>query len=559
MIASTTTRAAAGTTTTRAAGGTTGHLAIVLHAHLPFVRHPEHARHLEERWLFEAILECYLPLIGALDRLAQEGVPVALTMSLTPTLADMLQDDLLRARFEAHLARLQALQRSERLRAGGDANVGKAVGFYGGWLAEARATWERHGGDVVAALVSHARAGRLDLLASAATHAFLPGLMAEPRALRAQVRVGLRAFAEQTGLKPVGFWMPECAYDPTFDAVLAEEGVRFTIVEEHGLHFARPRPPAGTYAPVASPSGVAFFARDLASGRQVWSRDEGYPGDPWYREFYRDIGFDLPEPELLGEIGPYGARVFTGLKYHRVTAPGIDLADKAPWDPDVARERAWVHAGHFVDSRRKQLEGIRAVLSGGAPPIVCSPYDAELFGHWWFEGPWFLEAVFRRLAQGLAPGVEPITLRAFLHRNPAMLRATPAASTWGARGHSSVWIDHPNAWLWRHVHHASRDVVKTVARLREVAARTRDGAVTAALEQAITELLLLQSSDWPFILETATAEGYAAARARAHAARLRDLLAMIDTGEVDDRRLADLGSRDDFLAAQRDMLPSAYA
>lgn len=542
---------------TRQPAPETGYLALVLHAHLPFVRHPEHGRHLEERWLFEAILECYLPLIDLLDRLAREGVPVALTMSLTPTLGDMLQDELLGKRFVAHLGRLQALARKEELRAADDSEVGRAVRFYGPRLAELRKVWERHDGDLVAALVGHARAGRLDLLASAATHAFLPGLVSEPAALRAQVRIGMRAFAAQTGLKPVGFWLPECGYDPVFDQVLAEEGVRFTVLEEHGVSYARPRPAAGAYLPIASPSGVAFFGRDLPSGRQVWSRDEGYPGDPWYREFYRDIGFDLPEQELLGEIGPYGARVFTGLKYHRVTGAGLELSQKAGWEPSMARERAWVHAGHFVESRHAQLSAIHAQLPEGAAPIVCSPYDAELFGHWWFEGPWFLEGIFRRLAQHAAPGLSPITLRGYLGRHPHLVRATPAATTWGARGHASVWIDQPNAWLWRHVHHASREVSAVLERARNAQAEARDPAVAGALEQAITELLLLQSSDWPFILETGTAEGYATARVRAHAARLRDLLTMIERGEIDGARLDDLASRDDYLS-RRDSLPPAF-
>jgi 1,4-alpha-glucan branching enzyme len=528
-----------------------GHLAIVLHAHLPYVRHPEHARHLEERWLFEAIVECYLPLISMLDRLEGERIPVALTMSLTPTLGDMLQDDLLRARFEGHLARLQALQRKELRRVGGDASFGPAAHFYGSWLAEMRATWERHRGDLVSAFVRHARAGRLDLLASAATHAFLPGLLPDRRALRAQIRVGLQAFAAQTGLKPVGFWLPECAYDPAFDDILGSEGVRYAILEEHGVLRATPRPPGGVYAPIASPGGTAFFARDLASGRQVWSRDEGYPGDPWYREFYRDIGFDLPESELLGEVGPYGARVNTGLKYHRVTAPGIDLADKAPWVPSSARERAEVHAEHFLESRRAQLAGIPAFE--GAPPIVCSPYDAELFGHWWFEGPWFLEAIFRKLARGAAPELAATTLRGYLDRHPRMVRATPAASTWGARGHSAVWVDETNAWLWRHVHHAGRELESAVARGTAV-----DGGA-GALEQATAELLLLQGSDWPFILAMRTAEGYAAGRARAHAARLRELVGMIGRGTIDDGRLADLSARDDFLAPIREQAAGAFA
>ena len=536
-----------------------GYLSIVLHAHLPFIRHPEHARHLEERWLYEAMLECYLPLVSLLDRLERDSVPVALTMSLTPTLGDMLQDDLLRRRFAHHLARLEALQRTESRRVDGDGELREVVRFYGEWLAEARATWERHRGDIVNALLHHVAGGRLDLLASAATHAFLPGLLPERRALRAQIRAGLRAFESQTGLRPCGFWLPECAYDPAFDDVLAQEGVRFTVVEGHALTLARPRPPAGVYAPIASPSGVAFFGRDLESGRQVWSRDEGYPGDPNYREFYRDIGFDLAEHHLLGEIGPYRARVNTGLKYHRVTAPGIDLADKEVYAPHVAMERAWTHAGHFVSARRQQVRHLASALGDATVPIVVAPYDAELFGHWWFEGPRFLEGVFRHLAQTAradgAAALEAITLRGFLARHPAMVVATPAASTWGAQGHGGVWIDPANAFMWRHVHHASRRVGEGVAR----SALEGDPSLREAARQAAIELLLLQSSDWPFILKMATAEGYAGARARAHAARARKLAAMMEQGAADRGAIAELASRDDFLAPLGDRVIDAFA
>ncbi|MFI5298097.1 MAG: DUF1957 domain-containing protein, partial [Polyangiales bacterium] len=223
----------------------TAELAIVLHAHLPFVRHPEHPRHLEERWLFDATTECYLPLVDMLDRLAAEGVPVALTMSLTPTLADMLRDDLLNARFEQHLSRLDSLLRKEQRRAEGEPSIAAVTAFYAERLATARATWERHRGDLVGALVGHARAGRVDLLASAATHAFLPGLLSTPDAIARQIQVGMRSFEAQTGLPAVGFWLPECAYHPSFDAALAEAGVGYAIVEEAALRLARPQPPMG--------------------------------------------------------------------------------------------------------------------------------------------------------------------------------------------------------------------------------------------------------------------------------------------------------------------------
>ncbi len=172
---------------------------------------------------------------------------------------------------------------------------------------------------------------------------------------------------------------------------MARAGIRFTVVDTHGILHARPRPPFGVHAPICSPGGVAFFGRDLESSRQVWSRDEGYPGDAYYRDFYRDIGFDLPEADLMGEVAGDGSRLMTGLKYYRITGKDVE---KQPYQPGPAREKAWEHAGNFVFNRVKQIEFLTEAQPTSAPPIVVSPYDAELYGHWWFEGPIFLEAVF---------------------------------------------------------------------------------------------------------------------------------------------------------------------
>lgn len=539
-----------------------GCFALVLHAHLPFVRHPEHEMHLEERWLFEAIVECYLPILAMLDRLERDGVPTALTMSLTPTLGDMLQDTLLRRRFLAHLGRLEALQRKEARRLGGSSQA-SVVAMHDAWLATVRATWERHDGDLVAGFVHHHDRGAVELVASAATHAFLPGLVRSPRALRAQIRLGLDAFTAQTGRTATGFWLPECAYHADVDDRLAAEGVGYSIVEEHGLGHAFPRPPAGPHAPVLSPSGVAWFARDLASGRQVWSRHEGYPGDPWYREFYRDIGFDFPEAELLGEIGPHGTRVATGLKYHRITGPEVPLDKKEPYDPDAAKERAWSHAGHFVHSRAAQARWLAKELGydpsrpgpAGSPPIIVAPYDAELFGHWWFEGPLFLEGVFRHLAlPAVAREIEGVTLGGYLRAHPQLVCARPAPSTWGAQGQSRIWTGPANARLWRHVHHA---VARVLAAIDERWADATPPA-RAAIRQAAIELLLLQSSDWSFILAMETSERYAETRWRGHAGRLHALLDAVEAGQIDDAQVATIAARDDFLGALGDRVIEAF-
>ncbi|MFS8072014.1 MAG: DUF1957 domain-containing protein, partial [Byssovorax sp.] len=217
-----------------------GHVALLLHAHLPYVRHPEHARPLEERWLHEALIESYLPIVEVLDRLGNEGIHAPLTISLSPTLLAMLGDEMLRARFVWHLSGLQRLA-GRLLRGDGiDGATRAAVGCSGVALAaqaqrlgEVRALWDRLSGDVVGALVRHADAGRIELITTAATHAYLPGLIPSPASIRAQLRLGLRYFERVTGRRARGLWLPECAYDPRLAEDLAASGVRYTVLDAH--------------------------------------------------------------------------------------------------------------------------------------------------------------------------------------------------------------------------------------------------------------------------------------------------------------------------------------
>jgi 1,4-alpha-glucan branching enzyme len=520
-----------------------GYLGLVLHAHLPFVRHPEHARHLEERWLYEAFIECYLPLLEVFDRLAEDGVPFALTMSVTPPLAAMMKDELLQQRFHEHLGRAQALAEREMKRLWGDEQFAPVATFYEEHLRRMRGVWDRHRGDVVAGLVRHWDAGRLELLTCSATHCYLPGMLPAREGIRPQLELGVRGFERIVGRRPTGAWLAECAYHPSFDEEIARAGIRFTILDTHGIANARPRPLWGVHAPIASPSGVAFFGRDVESSKQVWSRDEGYPGDAYYRDFYRDIGFDLPESELMGEVAADGSRLMTGLKYFRITGKDVE---KQAYQPGVAAERARDHAGNFVFNRAAQVRHLASTMP--VPPIVVAPYDAELYGHWWFEGPLFLETVFRRLPEARGE-VEAVTLRQYLERHPTCAQATPSASSWGAGGYGEVWVGPEAAPTWRHVHHATRYTKWLVDQHRGA-----DGARGEALDQAIRELLLLQSSDWPFILKTGTATGYAQARIRSHVHRLRHLGHLVESGRIegeDAAWLEDVARRDNFLGALR--------
>jgi 1,4-alpha-glucan branching enzyme len=280
-----------------------GYLALVLHAHLPFVRHPEHEHFLEEDWLFEAITETYIPLLQMMQRLVSAGVPFKLTMSITPTLCSMLQDRLLRERYVRHLDLLIDLARREQSRNRDHSKLRELAGFYFELFSENRRFFvDERRYDLLSVFRELGQTGSLEIIASAATHGLLPILQQQsPQAARAQVLIGRDVYVDLFGAEPSGFWLPECAYAPDLESVLQEANIRWFILDAHGLVFGQPRPVRSIYAPCYTPAGPAIFARDRDSSRQVWSAHEGYPGDPIYREFYRDAGFDLPM-EHLGPI-----------------------------------------------------------------------------------------------------------------------------------------------------------------------------------------------------------------------------------------------------------------
>jgi 1,4-alpha-glucan branching enzyme len=284
-----------------------GSLALILHAHLPFVRHPEHEHFLEEDWLFEAITETYIPLLQMMQRLLRDGVPFKLTMSITPTLCSMLQDDLLHARYVRHLDLLIDLAKGERRRNRNHPKLRELAGFYFELFSESRRFFvDEWKCDLLSAFRELREAGALEIIASAATHGLLPILEQQsPQAARAQVLIGRDVYVDLFRAKPTGFWLPECAYAPGLESLLQEAKIRWFILDAHGLMFGKPRPLRSIYAPCYTPAGPAAFARDRDSSRQVWSAHEGYPGDPAYREFYCDAGCAGREKIRRREISPH--------------------------------------------------------------------------------------------------------------------------------------------------------------------------------------------------------------------------------------------------------------
>ncbi len=480
---------------------TKGYIMFVLHAHLPYVRHADEFLSLEELWLYEAINECYLPLLTALNQLARDNVPACLSMSLTASLMTQLDDSHVKAKFLSHLDQSIRLAESEWVR-NRDGATRDTVEFYLERWKRHRKEYQEMDGDLVGAFHHHQAAGRLEILASAATHAFLP-LMASPQGVKAQIQVGVDEYQRRLGQSPRGFWLPECAFTPGLDYTLSAAGIEYVILETHGVAHACPRPRYGTLAPIQTPGGIACFARDAESSKQVWSAEEGYPGDADYRDFYRDIGFELDPDYLRSFVG--NDRVFTGLKYHRITHRTSE--HKELYRPQVAHQRATEHAGNFVFNRAKQAEWFGAMMD--RPPLLVCPYDAELFGHWWFEGPCWLEEVMRQLSGH--PHLATVNAPQYLSLHPENQISQPHLSSWGYQGYSEVWLEGANDWIYRHLHQGEKRMARLINRFARPSELQK-----RALRQAMRELLLAQSSDWPFIMKTGTFPDYAHKRVRRH-------------------------------------------
>jgi 1,4-alpha-glucan branching enzyme len=514
-----------------------GYLALHLHAHLPFVRHPEHEEFLEEDWLYEAITETYLPLLRVFDRLVDENVPFRVSMTLSPPLVAMLRDDLLMERYARRLERLCELADKEVHRTRHDPTFHHLAQHYRDEFGVLRGLFDgRYGRDLVGAFRRLEDVGRLEIVTCGATHGFLPLMQAVPEAVRAQIAVAAAHHRRHFGRDPKGIWLPECGHYPGVDGFLAEQDIRFFFVDTHGIVDATPRPRHGAYAPIYTRAGPAAFGRDPESSMQVWSAEHGYPGDPEYREFYRDVGWDLDWAYVRPYIQPNGQRKNVGIKYYRITGK---TSHKEPYDPWRARERAAAHAGNFLFNRERQIEHVAAQM-GGVRPIVVSPYDAELYGHWWYEGPQFLDFLIRKIAFDTRV-FRLATPGDYLRENPEQQVATPPTCSWGAGGYGAVWLDGSNDWIYRHLHEAAR---RMVALARDHA--EPDALARRALNQAARELLLAQSSDWAFIMKTGTMVEYAIRRTKDHVLRFLRLHDQIRSGTVDPTWLAQVESRDNL-------------
>ncbi|MEX2239030.1 MAG: 1,4-alpha-glucan branching protein domain-containing protein [Dehalococcoidia bacterium] len=522
-----------------------GAFSFVLHSHLPYARQAGRWPHGEE-WIHEALTDTYIPLLDALLDLREEGVAFKLTIGLTPVLLEQLADELIKENFEEFVDEKIRRAEADCARFEGTSDPrGRLAAFWLEFHQRVRSCFvDRLKRDVPGAFAALGRSGHLDILTSAATHGYLP-LLSTDSSIRGQLRTGRRASARHLGAEPRSIWLPECAYRPAYQAngtlrpgietFLEAEGIRAFFAETHLVEGGRPTGKAagdaiGPYGEVrrryavpqeeasqkqgttfqpyyVGKSNVAVFARNNRTGLQVWSGEHGYPGDYWYREFHKKDGV-------------------SGLHYWRVSGAGVDLGDKEYYDPAHASQRTAEHAAHFAALVRGLLTEYKA--ESGAPGAIIAAYDTELLGHWWFEGVEWLARVLRHLSAD--PEVELTSASDYVEEHPPREFIDLPEGSWGQAGTHFTWLNGDTEWMWPIIHQAEKT-------MEELASR---GGEEAVLNQAARELLLLQSSDWPFLVTTGQAADYAVQRFVSHVERFRELEAILHSRQSGRERAAEL-------------------
>jgi 1,4-alpha-glucan branching enzyme len=521
-----------------------GAFAFMLHSHLPYVRHAGVWPHGEEM-VHEAICDTYVPLLDALYDLAEEGCPFHIAVGITPILAEQLADATIVENFRAYMAAMRA--RTEDAVAAyerrGEPELSGLARWYIGWNQGILDRFNgRYGGNVVQAFRKLQDHGCVEIVGSAATHGFLP-LMSRDSTIHGQIATGVNTHERHFGRKPLSFWLPECGYRPAYydmsggqaqfrpglEAHLERQGVRAFFADAGAIEGGditdaefrqgyasssfraaqatatkrqlRYKSTAWPY--LVSDSDVAVFGRDNLTSRQVWSASEGYPGHALYREFHKKDAI-------------------SGMRFWRITGPRVDLAKKDFYNPEWAFNDVGAHVDHFVGLVERHIAG--NAMGAMLPPIIVSPYDTELFGHWWFEGIEWLKQVLRRLATH--PAIELTTPVAYLERYPPTEKIALPESSWGAGGDARTWYNDETKWMWPIIHQYERQMEDIVARYPSVS-----GQEAELLAQIARELLLVQSSDWPFLISTGQAQAYASERFRSHAARFDRLVDDLVSGQ----------------------------
>jgi len=557
-----------------------GYFCLVLHSHIPYTKNAGKWPFGEE-WLYEAMAETYVPVLDVLADLSRRALITTVCIGISPVLMEQLADPYMNGGFEDYLDRRIAAAKKDVARFAATCDhkfrrLAEAyVDYYEGVRDSYVRRWNR---DLLGGFRWLQDSGCIEAITTAATHAYLP-LISDERSIKMQLLVGRETHETYLGRHPAGIWLPECGYRPPVSAedsrpegsdltgsesaggglersgrydngtavkrglekYVEELGIQYFIVDSHaieggtplGMYSAQPvgactQPEADQSARITGKttfrpyfvegSGVVVFGRDRRTGSQVWSSEWGYPGDGSYREFHKR------DDE-------------SGLRYWRVTNRLTGLDQKELYNPEQAMARVDEQSDHFVNLVRDLLSGFAA--TSDVPGALVAPYDIEFFGHWWHEGPQWLRHVLEKMQS--VPEVGVVAPSTYLASFPPTESVRLRESSWGIGGKHYTWMNDSTVWLWEDLNRAEERLNSAVERCRGFLAG--EGPVRRLMSQCVRELMLMQSSDWPFLITTGQAAAYARSRFNEHRDRFYRMISIAEAvakGEDDGGNISDL-------------------
>ncbi len=500
----------------RGADNPKAYIILVLHAHLPYVRIPGKKIPLQELWLFQAITECYIPLIKCFRELIKENVNFHITLSVSPTLISMLGDNYYKDKYRHYLGVL--LNIINIILNDNNDDVKPAVLELGKKIKETSGYFDSTGGDIINEFKKLAKDGRINLITCPAAHPVLPLYRFNDDFVKNQIATGLRIFRKAFGTSPEGFWLPEMGYFSGLDRMLTAENIKYTFLDAHSVYLTDYAPSYGNFFPSVTDNGLAVFPREMKLSNTIWSAERGYPGDPRYREFHFDYTFSLPDPLIESmEI----ERIPLGLKIYRITGKGThkDFYNRAG-----AMDAAGEHAEDFFNRIIRRADEIGNSI--GRTPVFTLPFDAELFGHWWHEGPTFLKHIIKKISA--SDCVKLVSPREMISE-AGLDTVSPAESSWGEGGFFSVWTHPECMWLYPRVADLYNRIINLAAQKKH-----RQAAL-----QALKEIMLASSSDWIFFIANNTSREYGTMRLKDHVKAAEKILESAEKNRAGEKFLSE--------------------
>ncbi len=485
---------------------------LTLHAHLPYIRIPDKKFPLQELWLYQSITECYIPLIHIFKELIDEGIDFKVTLSLSPTLLSMLWDDYYKNKYKDYLNSLLIL--ATKFSPNSEENFEHSISTFRKKIQKISDFYENINGDIINELKKLYKDDRINLITTSATHAILPLFRFSDYFVRQQIETGIHEFGKSFGDKPSGFWLPEMAYFANIDYILKDYNLNYTFLDAHSVYLTKDDISYGNFYPSITENGVTIFPREMALSNVIWSSKIGYPGDYRYREFHYDYTYSLPGSEL-SKLGI--DKIPFGLKVYRIT--GEDKP-KEFYNYDNAMAAIEEHSDDFINKIEDRTDEIGSRIN--KIPVFTLPFDAELFGHWWHEGPEFLKKIIEKISTSneieLASPTDPN-----INSEPEAI--TPAETSWGNEGFFKTWVHPESSWVYP---------VLADLQSRLIAIQKNDSN-KKAIEQASREILLASSSDWTFFIANGNSKDYGLMRLKDHIDSAKKIILSIESGNIDEK------------------------